>query len=227
MAVQKIGKAVRFIRFNFLYWVCAGLLLLATASFVSFADGLLLLEAESSASEKGEWKVLREGEEHYIGNASGKAHLEFLGNTPATGEPNSPLDYSFTAPADGAYRLLMMSSKRLEGARGDLCNDVWVKMSGNFTSATGLSTEELKNYIKFFQEGSIKTPERSWHWANRAERGKHEFFNLVYHLKGGEKYTLTVAGRSQRFSFDYVVLFDEAKYTLAEAKEKAVSVRAL
>lgn len=202
-------------------------LLFGMAAFQPSPGGLLLIEAESTPSEMGEWKLIREGDENYIAKASGEAHLEFSGNNPSTGSPNSPLEYSFKAPANGRYRLLMMTSKRLEGVRGDLCNDVWVKMAGDFASATALSTDELKAYIKFFQEGSVKTPERSWHWANRAERGKHEFFTLVYDLKKGETYTLTVAGRSQRFSFDYLVLYDEANYSIEEAKAKATSERGL
>jgi hypothetical protein len=162
--------------------------------------------------------ILKPNMPNFIEKASGDAHIEFQGNKPDVGEPNSPLEYTFTAPKDGNFRLLMMASKRLEGVRGDMCNDAYVKMSGNFESATNLEKPFLENYLKYFQEGSVKTPEKSWNWAIRAERGKHEFFNLIYKLKKGETYTLTVAGRSQRFSIDYIVFYDNDLMILKEAQ---------
>lgn len=182
-------------------------------------DDVIVIEAESTESSLGQWEKRKSGNQYYVENASGEQHLEFMGNEPDTGDPNSPLTYTFSAPKNGNYRLLIMSSKRLEGARGDWCNDAFVKMDGDFTSATTLSKEELNNYIKYFQEGSKKTPERSWHWGKRAEKGRHEFHDIVYKLKKGEEYILTVAGRSQRFSIDYLVLYDDEKWTVDEAQK--------
>ena len=176
------------------------------------------IEAESTRSPLGKWQLIKPGAPHYVAGASGKAHLEFSGNAPDKGNPNSPLTYRFKAPKDGNFRLLMMASKRLEGVRGDLCNDVYVKMDGNFQSATNLDKAVLTDYIKYFQEGSVKTPENAWHWGIRAEQGKHQFFNLIYALKKGQTYTLTVAGRSQRFNMDYMVFYDNDKMTLKEAQ---------
>ena len=184
---------------------------------ISQAD-FLKIESENTRSSLGQWQLIKQGASHYVAGASGKAHLEFLGNVPDKGEPNSPLTYTFKAPKDGNFRLLMMSSKRLEGVRGDLCNDVYVKMGGDFQSATNLNKSVLSNYLKYFQEGSVKIPENAWHWANRAEQGKHQFFNLIYTLKKGQTYTLTVAGRSQRFNMDYIVFYDNDKMTLKEAQ---------
>jgi hypothetical protein len=196
----------------------------ATATKKAGLKSIVLIEAESTRSELGEWVLLKKGNENYVEGASGNAHLEFSGNNPSKGEPGSPLEYHFEAPADGNFRFIMLSSKRLEGVRGDLCNDVWVKMAGDFETATSLGLNELRGYIKFFQEGSVKTPEKSWHWSYRAEKGKKEFFNLAYQLKKGQNYKITVAGRSQRFSFDYLVLYDESKFTLDEAKATLLAV---
>ncbi len=176
------------------------------------------IEAERIGSGLGDWVILKPGDPNYIIDASGDKHIEFLGNNPDMGKPNSPLSYTFKAPKDGNFRLLIMASKRLEGVRGDMCNDAYVKMSGPFETACNLDKITLENYIKYFQEGSVKTPEKSWHWGIRGERDKHEFFNLVYACKKGEKYTITVAGRSQRFSIDYLVLYDNDKVTLKEAQ---------
>ncbi len=179
----------------------------------------VIIEAESTKSHLQEWQLIKMGDTNYVNNASGWAQIEFIGNTPSAGEPSSPLEYTFTAPKDGNFRLLMMTSKRLEGDRGDWCNDAFVKITGDFTSATNLSKGELENYMKYFQEGSTKTPELEWHWGVRAEKGRHEFFNLIYSLKKGAQYTLTLAGRSQRFSVDYLVLYNTDKFSLTDAKE--------
>jgi hypothetical protein len=183
------------------------------------SEDYVLLEAESTTSPLGEWKVISLGDENYVENASGWKFIEFQGNEGDKGEPHSPLKYNFIAPKSGNYRLLMMTSKRLEGARGDWCNDGFVKMDGDFTSETNLTKEELEDYIKYFQEGSTKTPELSWHWGFRGEKGRHVFHNLVYGLKEGKEYTLTLAGRSQRFSVDYLILYNVEKMSLQEAME--------
>ena len=176
------------------------------------------LEAENTKSLLGNWNLINKDSPNYVAKASGNSYLEFMGNNPDTGDPNSPLEYSFKVPTDGNYRLIMMSSKRLEGVRGDLCNDAYVKMSGNYETASGLDEKTMGNYLKYFQEGSVKTPENQWHWALRAERGKHEFFELIYKFKKGENYKLTVAGRSQRFSIDYIVFYNADKMTLEQAR---------
>ncbi len=175
-----------------------------------------ILEAESTKSPLGNWQLIKKGDPNYVVGASGDSYLEFQGNNPDTGPADSPLSYTFVAPEDGNYRLLMMTSKRLEGVRGDMCNDAYVKMEGNFTSACKLSDDQLKEYIKYFQEGSTKTPEREWHWGIRGELGRHEFYELIYNFKKGETYTLTIAGRSQRFSVDYMVLFNSTNMITKE-----------
>ncbi|WP_418263680.1 hypothetical protein [Flavobacterium faecale] len=183
------------------------------------ANDYIFMEAENTVSNLKEWNLVKMGDENYVKNASGGTFIEFTGNEPNTGEPNSPLEYTFVAPKDGNFRLLMMTSKRLEGSRGDLCNDVFVKMEGDFTSATNLPKDDLEHYLKYFQEGSTKTPELEWHWGQRAEKGTHQFYNLIYGFKKGSKYTLTLAGRSQRFSVDYLVFYDVDKFSLISAKE--------
>jgi len=178
------------------------------------------IEAESTKSGLGEWLKIKKGDKNYVAGASGETFLEFLGNTPTMGLPNSPLIYTFTAPANGTYRLIMMNSKRLEGVRGDWCNDAYIKLEGDYQSHTGLDRNTLGQYLKFFQEGSVGTPELSFHWGLRAERGKHEFFELIYNLKKGQSYSITLAGRSQRLSVDYLLLYNTDTMTLNQVKEQ-------
>jgi hypothetical protein len=182
------------------------------------AQDYIKIEAESTTSFLDKWHIVKEGEPNYVSGTSGKSFIEFLGNNPDTGEPDSPLTYTFYCQQDGNYRLLLMTSKRLEGARGDMCNDAYVKMEGDFQSATNLDINILKNYLKYFQEGSVKTPEKAWHWGIRAEQGRHQFYNLIYNFKKGQVYTLTLAGRSQRFSVDYIVFYNNDKISLKEAQ---------
>jgi hypothetical protein len=181
-------------------------------------DAIIKIEMESTKSMLGEWKKMKAKDKHYIVGASKKGFLEFQGNEPDSGDPNSPLTFKFKVKKDGQYRLLMMTSKRLEGNRGDMCNDAWVKMNGDFQSATTLSKEELNGYIKYFQEGSTKTPEKKWSWANRGEIGRHKFHNLIYDFKKGQTYELTIAGRSKNFSIDYFLLYDVNKVDESQAK---------
>lgn len=185
-------------------------------------EDLVIIEAESTNSTLGNWLLIEEDHENYIKGASQKAFLEFLGNHPDQGPPNSPLDYHFKVKQDGKYRLLIMTSKRLDGRRGDMCNDNWIKLDGPFESATNLPLSDLKNYMKFFQEGSTKTPERSWHWAFRAEKGRHEFHELIYDLRKDQDYKLTIAGRSKCFSMDYIIFYNTEKFSRQEAEKWAV-----
>lgn len=188
---------------------------------------VLEIEAESTKSDLAEWLVIKEGDSNYVADASGEKHIEFLGNTEQSGDPNSPLEYTFKVKEDGNYRLLMLSSKRLEGARGDMCNDVWVKMSGDFQSACKLSKTDMEDYLKYFQDGSTKTPEMSWNWAVRSEKGSHKFHKLIYTLKKGETYTLTIAGRSKRFSVDYILFYNTDNAQAVQSVESIVFPKGL
>ncbi|MFS4417378.1 hypothetical protein [Maribacter sp. 2307ULW6-5] len=190
-----------------------------TPEIVLTSADYIFLEAESTGSDLGEWLSIKKGDPHYIDGASGFAQLEFQGNAPDGGTPNSPLQYAFNAPKDGNYRLLIMTSKRLGGASGNRCNDVYVKLDGNYASATTLPKETLETYLNFSQEGGPETPELAWHWAQRAEKVKDEHFELMYNLKKGETYTLTVAGSSQRFSMDYMLFYNADKFSLRKAKQ--------
>lgn len=179
----------------------------------------IFLEAESSSSDFQKWKIIKKGDENYVEGASNKTYLEFLGNEPITGKPNSPLKYHFTAPKDGNFKLMIMSSKRLYGVASDWCNDAFVKLSGNFESACNLKLEDLQKDVKILQDGNDKTPELAWYWASTAEKDRHVYNNFIYQLKKQEPYVLTISGRSMRFSIDYIILFDADKIDSKKAEE--------
>ncbi|WP_238929367.1 hypothetical protein [Flavobacterium pokkalii] len=190
-----------------------------TPEVVFESDDYIFLEAESTSSSLGNWNLIRKGNKNYVKSASGFAFLEFNGNKPQIGNPDSPLQYEFVCPKDGNYRMVLMTSKRLEGVPSDWCNDIFVKMEGDFESGTNLTKSDLTNYIKVLQEGNEATAELEWHWAVQAEKEKHKYYDVIYNFKKGQKYKLTLAGRSQRFSIDYILLYNSDKFGLYDAKD--------
>ena len=158
-------------------------------------DGLVVMEAESTKSTLGKWKKKTDVKEF-----TGESHLEFTGNKPANGPPTSPLKYEFKVDKEGQYDLMIRGFKRLEGEEHDKCNDVYVKLKGDFESAGDAPIELLKKETKLFGGHHEK-----WGWAMKLDEG-HKKYNPSYKLKAGETYTLTIYGRSQRFNIDRIIL---------------------
>ncbi|GAB7255929.1 hypothetical protein [uncultured Polaribacter sp.] len=179
----------------------------------------VFIEGEKTASDLQKWQLVKKGDKNYVKRASGAAYLEFMGNKPITGKPNSPLIYQFTAPKTGDFQLMLMSSKRLEGVKSDWCNDAFIRLSGKYESGSKLSKKALQKNIKILQDGNDETPELQWHWASTAEKDRHVYNKFIYKLIKGEKYKITLSGRSKRFSVDYIILYNTAKFSNQEAKE--------
>ncbi len=163
----------------------------------------LLIEAEATKSPLGNW-VRKTSVDGY----QGEAHLEFTGNAPDKGPPDSPLAYRFRVREDGIYTLRISAHKRLEGARKDYCNDCYVRLEGNFESGNAVPKAILAQDTKLYVHG---TSAESWDWAHmldyvHPETGEHEKREAVYKLKAGEIYTLVISGRSQRFNMDRISL---------------------
>ena len=177
------------------------LLIAVFCVFSSFAaplfeaeNGLLIIEAESTKSSKGQWD-----KENSIPGFTGECHLEFTGNRPASGPAQNPLDYSFTVVKDGTYRLLIRAYKRLEGEPNDRCNDCYVRLEGDFDTGGKVPLEMLKSDTKLYGGSSTE-----WGWTAQLDK-HHKKFPPLYKLQAGKKYTLTVSGRSQRFNMDRIV----------------------
>jgi hypothetical protein len=186
--------------------------------FTTFASknqdrSIVVIEAESTKSDLGLWRLVTEKDSNYVRNASGKKHLEFMGGTINGGKPTSPLDYNFTVPANGTYRLMIVCRKRLEGQPGDKCNDGWVKLEGNFTSGNDIPAEDLKKDEKFFGGAA-----NAWGWADLLDWKGHIKRPALYNLKAGEKYKLTLSGRSIRWNVDRIVFFDTLKHKINDVK---------
>jgi hypothetical protein len=93
-------------------------------------NGLVIMEMESTESSLGLWVKKTD-----VPGYTGECHLEFTGNSPAFGPPNSPLKYTFKINLAGTYLLDLRARKRLEGEPSDRCNDCYMRMEGDFVSS--------------------------------------------------------------------------------------------
>jgi hypothetical protein len=162
-------------------------------------DGLVVIEAESSSSARGQWR-----EQTSVDGYTGDGHLEFTGNKPASGPPKSPLVYLFTVDRDGIYRLLIRAHKRLEDQEPDKCNDCWVRLEGDFESGGDAPLNMLKEDTKLYGGSAA-----GWGWTAKLDKG-HKKYQPLYRLKAGETYTLIISGRSQRFNMDRIIFKHES-----------------
>ena len=183
-------------------------------------DGLVVMESESSTSAKGEWK-----KKTTVDGYTGDCHLEFTGNKPASGPATSPLKYRFKVDKDGIYRLMIRAHKRLvddkgKKARGDHCNDCYVRIQGRYEAGGGAPLEILKKDTKTFVHGKAA---ETWDWTYKLDYHDPKTHKGVkgdplYKLKAGQMYTLVVSGRSQRFNMDRIVLKHES-VSMEQAKD--------
>lgn len=167
-------------------------------------DGTVIMEMESTQSSLGKWN-----KRATLKPFTGTGYLEFMGNNPGLGPATSPLKYDFRINTPGDYWLSIRSHKRLTGddgvtARNDMCNDCFVRVEGDYTSADPtLPPEWLKNDMKFWGNAQ----DMDWkNWSNNIV-GDHDAIKTVrYNFKAGKQYRLVVSGRAQRFSLDRIVI---------------------
>ncbi|TWU59256.1 Choline-sulfatase [Rubripirellula tenax] len=167
-------------------------------------DGTVIIEMESTSSPLGEWK-----NRTTLTPFTGTSYLEFMGNNPGVGAPNSPLNYDFRINTPGDYWISIRSHKRLTGedgvtARSDMCNDCYFRVEGDYESADAtLPLDWLKKDTKFWGNAA----ELDWkNWSSKVV-GDHDAIKTVrYKFKAGEQYRLVVSGRAQRFSLDRIVI---------------------
>ncbi|MDF7799780.1 hypothetical protein P4C99_09905 [Pontiellaceae bacterium B1224] len=157
-------------------------------------DGLVIMEAESTESSKGDWQ-----EKKTVAGYTGECHFEFTGNKPATGPAQDPLEYTFTVDKDGIYTLMIRCHKRLEDEAPDKCNDCYVRLEGDFDVGGNTPLDILTSDTKLYG-GSAD----GWGWSEKLDV-QHKKWPAVYKLKAGEKYTLTISGRSQRYNMDRII----------------------
>ena len=191
-------------------------LLIAHGEPIEEIDGKVLLEAESTKSKLGKWKVSDK-----IKGFSGEGYIEFTGNSPINGKADSPLKYEFKINKGGLYYLYLLCAKETVIIKGekrtDVANDCYVRVEGDYDEAPeagdkhgdNAKLKALKEDNKFFggKDGSF-----AWSGGNRLDLGGHDNKRkAAYIFKSGETYTLIVSGRSQKFKVDQFMFSTDAK----------------
>lgn len=175
-------------------------------------DGVVMIEAESVTSRLGEWEPMTE-----IEGYSGGGYLQFMGNKPTSGKPNSKLEYVFKITKGGLYYLALRCAREKVGNRDDLANDCYVALKGDFgpgpnsgdKNGNDAPGEMLKENTKFFG-GNDK--QFVWAHGGRLDPGGHNNKRVaIYELRTGEEYTLVVHGRSKLFKLDQIAFVHEDK----------------
>ncbi len=181
------------------------------------SDGVVVMEAESSASKPGKWKGKTDLE-----GFTGKGYIEYTGNKPAGGPPGTTLVYFFKIEKAGTYTLHLRAHKRLEGEEQDKCNDCYVRVEGDYSASEDAGDKHnddarlktLRADTKLYG-GHAKT----WGWAETLDLGGHNNKRKPkYVFKAGETYALGISGRSQRFNLDRIV-FRHESVDLKKAKD--------
>jgi uncharacterized protein YjdB len=201
------------------FLLCICLLVLTTTlkaqSNIKYGDDYIVIEAEDTGNTIDKWVVRTPSDPKYLSEYDASiatpgspdpinsTYLEYTGAF--ANEDQGILTYTFTAPKTGTYQLGMRMHCPIpaDENRGDIKNDMFIKMEGNFTSGSAKwSTNQLKELHKFFGRGR-----RIWGTANKLEiGGGHDF--VFYDLTQGETYTFTMNGRSSGTSIDYIVFFN-------------------
>ncbi|TCS37095.1 DUF5060 domain-containing protein [Reinekea marinisedimentorum] len=187
----------------------------ATATTYAGADGLVIIEAENTLTEDlGEWF-----EDTAVSGYTGDGYLEFDGNSAISGNPNSPLEYTFTVDQSGLYYLHMRASKEILEINGetrtDVANDAYVRLEGNFDAGDNVCDQHgcdadldtLMTDTKMYGGSNLSF---SWMYGNRLDLGGDTNKRVaVYRLYAGEPYTFVLSGRSRYFKVDRIMFRHE------------------
>lgn len=188
---------------------------LTSQSNIKYGSNYIVFEAEDTDTPLGnKWIVRKPGDTEYLKyltNLGGSpapvnnTYLEYIG--PWLGA-DSELEYKFTAPSTGVYRLAMrMHSPLRDHEEPDKRNDVFIKLEGNFTSNNAnISESRARTLTKFYGRGPNK-----WGTCINLEF-EHKHQRPIYNLIEGEEYTLTMKGRSNGVSYDYIALYTNTKW---------------
>jgi len=171
-------------------------------------NGIVIIEAENTSSELGEWNNIMTN----IDNFTGTGYIEFDGNSPINGNPNSPLTYQFKINEAGLYFLHLRCAREtltINGeVRTDVANDCYVRVEGDYQEGASVGDnhgddaplETLMNDTKFFGGNNLAFV---WASGNRLDLGGEVNKRVAaYNFKENETYTLVVSGRSQFFKID-------------------------
>lgn len=172
-------------------------------------DDYICFEAEWTKSDLQKWVIRQPEYDDYVHGTSGVApinntYLEYTGgdeNGNTAGQ--DILVYKFKPQTDGKYRLTGRMAQNQNGAAWDKCNDIYVKMEGDFTSGNNTPKSILTQWTKLYGRGLED-------WGAFVQLDvNHTKYQPVYNLKAGVEYTLSVSGRATRTCVDYYLFYKE------------------
>ena len=182
------------------------------AGDVKVGKDFISFEADATKSDLGNWVVRRKGDAKYDQisskiEANKGTYIEYTtGKNDGFGiKPNTdPLAYKFTPKTSGKYTLTGRMAQQLKQdggtAKWDQCNDIYIKMEGDFTSGSKASLDQLRNWNKFYGRGFNS-------WGSFVQIDIHHAkYKAVYNLKAGQEYTFYISARSKGVCIDYFVL---------------------
>lgn len=183
-------------------------------------DGTVIMEAENTESDYGEW-ILNTTTD--AADLTGTGAIEFTGNQFTSGPVNSPLEYRFRINKGGIYHLELHCAKLNQNNRTDVANDAYVRLRGRFDASNpdpldipnnSLSydhtyhnddapLEVLRSHYKFFGGSNNNYV---WQSGSRLDLGgEGNKRRAEYRLYAGEIYTLTISGRSRDFKINRIL----------------------
>ena len=202
---------------------------MSMAGEIVVGDDYIVIEAEATRSPLGKWVVRDVNDPLYNRikghpKSIGGKYIEYMGGTIMGRNveivKDDVLVYKFTPKTSGNYIFTARMGQRLttngKTEREDLCNDIFVKMEGDFESGNEVSKDHLISWQKFYGRGLDK-----WGGLSRADV-EHEKLVYSYALKAGEEYTFKISGRSQRCAIDYMV-FVKSPYVYGDYIDIAVN----
>ncbi len=202
---------MKYVLFAFAWGMsCAGLSADGGGGLYLETDGVVVFEAENTASDLGSWVKKTELE-----GFNGSGYLEFTGNQPGSGPVSSPLEYEFKITKPGLYRLHIHCARIMVVIRGeerhDVANDGYVRVEGTYGDGPNAGDSHgddallslLQSDTKFF---GGKNEIFVWQSGRRLDPGGHQNKRVaVYDFKAGETYRFVLSGRSQFWKVDRIM----------------------
>ncbi len=180
------------------------------AGDVTVGTDFIAIEAEASTTPLSKnWAVRRAGNNNFdqiTGQtpAVNGSYIEYMsGKTNGLGikAGSDVLTYQFIPKTSGTYYFSGRMAQQMNQPSGiapwDQCNDVFIKMEGDFTSGNETPMNILANWTKFYGRGF-----NAWGSFVQADVN-HAKYKLAYNLKAGEVYTLCISARSRGVCIDY------------------------
>lgn len=185
-------------------------------------EGIVVMEAESVAPVNG-WKKMTSPAGFH-----GSAFYMWDGSDNFSNPGVGTMEFKFKINNPGTYHF-RWHNKIMHGTVNTESNDTWMKILGadDFFSKTGSSVKypnggmfkqsntivkgtSMSGWMKVYSSGTI-----DWTWSSRTSDGEPHEIYATFNKPG--VYTLQISGRSRYHAIDRIVLFQDSKYSVAQA----------